>query len=43
MAERFGALMTDFSKAFDCLHHRLLISKLDACGFDEIKGTLMQI
>ena len=30
----FGALMTDHSKAFDCLHHGLLIAKLDANGFD---------
>ena len=30
----FGALMTDLSEAFDCLHHELLIAKLDAYGFD---------
>ena len=30
----FGALMTDLSKVFDCLHHELLIAKLDAYGFD---------
>ena len=29
----FGALMTDISKAFDCLHHELLIAKLYAYGF----------
>ena len=26
--------MTDLSKAFDCLHHELIIAKLDAYGFD---------
>ena len=30
----FGVLMTDLSKAFDCLHYGLLIAKLNGYGFD---------
>ena len=30
----FGALLTDFSKTFDCLSHDLLIAKLHAYGLD---------
>ena len=29
----FGALLTDLSKASDCLSHEPIIAKLNACGF----------
>ena len=38
----FDALMTDLSKAFDCLHHELLTAKLEAYGFDIKSVKLIQ-
>ena len=29
----FVSLLTDLSKAFACFNHKLLIAKLNACGF----------
>ena len=38
----FSALMTDLSKALDCLHHELLIAKVDAYEFDIKSAKLIQ-
>ena len=38
---KFGALLTDLSKAFDCLNHELLIAKLDAYGFDHVSLNMI--
>ena len=38
----FGALLTDFLKAFDCLSHDLLIAKLHAYGIDIDSLNILQ-
>ena len=37
----FAAIITDLSKAFDCISHELLLTKLHAYGFDKISLTFM--
>ena len=38
----FGALLTDLSKAYDCLPHDLIIAKLSAYGFSLPALNLIQ-
>ena len=38
---KFAALLTDLSKAFDCLNHELLIAKLAAYGFGQVSLSMI--
>ena len=35
-----GALLTDFSKAFDCINHPLLIAKIDSYGVSSLSTKI---
>ena len=37
----FGTLLTDLSKAFDCIDHTCLIAKLSAFGFSPLSLKLL--
>ena len=41
-SKAFGALLTDLSKAFDCLSHDLFIAKLHAYGLDLASLKILQ-
>ena len=38
-----GILLTDLTKAFDCISHDLLIAKVEAYGFDYNSIKLLQL
>ena len=39
--DKFGALLTDLSKAFDCINHPLLIAKIDSHGVSPLSTKII--
>ena len=37
-----GSMLTDLSKAFDCLNHKLLLAKMETYGFDKSAFKFIQ-
>ena len=39
--DKFGALLTDLSKVFDCIKHPLLIAKIDSYGVSSMSTKII--
>ena len=39
--DKFGALLSDFSKTFDCINHQLLIVKIDSYGVSSMSTKII--
>ena len=39
--DKFGALLTDLSKTFDCIDHPLLIAKIDSYGVSTLSTNII--